>query len=383
MRRLRTGQVCHARVVVCACLVLMPAMGSAQSEDVSARARRLATSEQRGAAITLLEDHLAGQPTDDDARTTLGTILSWEGRYDEARAALRAVLARRADDGDVLAALINVELWSKHPAEAKALADRGLVEAPNDSRFLLGRRQAIAALELARPWEITMTANYDRFSDDRVSWLESLVAVKRVTSAGPIIFRASHAERFGLADDQLELEMYPQFRRGTYAYLSAGTGLDEQLYPKYRFAGDIYQGLGIGFEVFAGVRRLGFQARTSIYQIGLNKYVGNWLLTGKTFSVPDRTGAASKSFHGSLRRYFGSDGTNYVGVRYGRGLARDEVRNLNDFEVLMSDTVGAELNALVRRRVILQISGATSRQDRINQVSLRQHSFSALAGWRF
>ena len=186
-----------------------------------------------------------------------------------------------------------------------------------------------------------------------------------------------------MRDNQFELEMYPSFRPGTYAYVSAAAGPDRVLYPRYRYAADLYQSIGSGFEASAGMRRLGFDARTNIYLAALSKYVGNWLLNGKIFYVPDRTGKSSTSYHGSFRRYFGADGTNYVGLRYARGLARDEVRNLNDFEVLTSDTVAAEFNAIIRRRLVLQISGGTSRQNRINQLALRQHSVSVGAGWRF
>lgn len=53
----------------------------------------------------------------------LGTVLSWEGRYDEARRELEAVLAGNPTHGDALPALINVELWSGHSAAAEELAN--------------------------------------------------------------------------------------------------------------------------------------------------------------------------------------------------------------------------------------------------------------------
>ncbi len=53
--------------------------------DVVTRARELALAGQRHNAVALLEEHLATSPGDGDARVLLGTVLSWEGRYDRAR----------------------------------------------------------------------------------------------------------------------------------------------------------------------------------------------------------------------------------------------------------------------------------------------------------
>lgn len=382
--RARRAVRTHLRLILMGtALCLAPVCVAAQTDDVPARARRLAAADQRPAAIKLLEAHLASHPSDDDARAALGTVLSWEGRYDEARTELSQVLARHPSDIDVRAALINVELWSSHPAEAKRLADQGLIDTPNNDRLLTSRRRAIATIDLARPWEVLLASHYDRFDDGRASWMETALTLRRSTGWGPILFRGSRAERFGLRDNQFEIEMYPQIRRGTYAYLSGGAGLDERLYPKYRFAMDIHQSIGAGFEASAGMRRLGFHTRADIAQLTINKYVGNWLLTARTFYVPARRGPSAVSYHGSARRYFGADGISYIGVRYGRGSAREEVRNLNDFEVLMSDTIAAELKAVIWRRIVLQVSGATSHQERIDRGRLRQHSISTAAGWRF
>jgi YaiO family outer membrane protein len=378
-----TGYMTLMRWAALAAMLSMPAAARAQDEDVSAQARKLAAANQRQEAITLLRTYLAAHAEDDDVRVTLGTILSWENAFDESRAMLQAVLTRHPNDSDARAALMNVELWTKHPAEAKRLAEGGLADAPNDDRFLLGRRDAIAALDLVRPWEASFGLNYDGFSDDRESWRETQVSIKRLTPAGAILGRVYQANRFGLTDSQFEVEMYPRFRRGTSGYLAAAAGKDDVLYPSYRYAADLYQSVGYGFEVSGGVRRLGFSTRTTIYQAALGKYVGNWLVSGKIFFVPVRTGPSSRSYQAAARRYFGADGTNYINLRYSRGLARDDIRNLNDFEVLTSDTFGADAYLVVRHTLVVLVGFSESRQDRFAQTSLHQHSLVTSLGWRF
>ena len=239
------------------------------------------------------------------------------------------------------------------------------------------------AIDRLRPWEVSASESYDWFSDRRTSWREHQMSVRRATPAGSIIVRGSRAERFDLSDDQFEVEMYPRFGAGTSAYLSAGWAPDQRLYPEYRYAADLFQALGAGFEGSLGFRRLVFSAKTDIYVATLNKYVGNWLLTSRLFYVPDRTGATSRSYHGALRRYFGADGTSYVGARYSHGSAREEVRNVNDFEVLRSNTVAGEVSTALGPRLRLGVSGSTSDQDRVNLLTLRQNSVSAALSVKF
>jgi hypothetical protein len=95
----------------------------------------------------LLQDCVAASPENSDARVLLGTVLSWEGRYDEARRELEVVLTGRPTHGDALLASINVELWSDHPERAEELARRGLAERPADPNYLLARARALVALK--------------------------------------------------------------------------------------------------------------------------------------------------------------------------------------------------------------------------------------------
>jgi len=175
-------------------------LGAGQT-DVVTRARALAVVSHRVEAIELLEKHLAGSPRDSDARVLLGTVLSWEGRYDEARRELEAVLTQSPTHGDALPAMINVELWSNHPDRAEELTRRGLRQRPTDPHYLLARARALVALKRSNEardvlerlltidprnaegeqmrrsiqkrlhhWQARVGASYDAFSDHRVAW---------------------------------------------------------------------------------------------------------------------------------------------------------------------------------------------------------------------
>jgi len=110
------------------------------------QARSLAFSAHRAEALEILDRRLKERPTDSDARVPYGLILSWEGRYEEARADLQRVLADHPGHGDALPALINVELWSDHPERAEALAREGLRGRPNDTSLLIARVRGLRKL---------------------------------------------------------------------------------------------------------------------------------------------------------------------------------------------------------------------------------------------
>jgi YaiO family outer membrane protein len=392
--------------VVCAAARLAAGQG-----DVVTEARALAVGGHRGEAIELLQDSVAASPENSDARVLLGTVLSWEGRYDEARRELEVVLIGRPTHGDALLASINVELWSAHPGRAEELARRGLHERPADPGYLLSRARALVALKRSteardaldrllaidprnaegealrrsvqdslRHWQARVGASYDGFSD-RAAWRESQMSVSRMTPVGTILVRGSRAERFGQSDSQIEFEMYPRLRPGTYAYVAGAYSPDAVLYPQYRYAADLYQSLGAGFEGSAGFRRLGFGRGVNIYVGSLSKYHGNWLFSERVFITPTSAGA-SRSVHTSFRRYFGDHGT-YVGLRYGHGAWREELLNLNDFEVLSSDVGAAEAAVILKGRLELDLTGSYGREDRVEQRGLREYSVSTGLGFRF
>jgi YaiO family outer membrane protein len=388
---------------------LTPAPSAADA--VVTRARALALAGRRGEAVTLLEAHLAESPGNGDARVLLGTVLSWEGRYDAARRALDIVLDENPTHGDALRASINVELWSQHPARAEELASRGLRGYPAEPDYLLARARALVALKRSaearetldrlltidphhadgdalrrsvraglRRWQARVGAFYDAFSDRRAAWREWQVSVGRATPVGPVLLTGRRADRVELDDDQFEVEMYPRLGAGTYAYVAGAYSAKALLYPEYRYAADLHQVLGAGFEASAGFRRLGFGRGVNIYAGSLSKYYGNWLFTGRLFVTPGRAGA-SESVHASIRRYFGGHGT-YVGVRYGRG-GREELRNRNDFDVLDSDAGGIDWVVVLDGGLELTVSGSYGREDRAGQRRLRQYALSTGLGFRF
>lgn len=104
------------------------------------------------------------------------------------------------------------------------------------------------------------------------------------------------------------------------------------------------------------------------------------MYTGRAFVTPSDLGA-STSFHGIARSY-DDDGVGYVGVRYGHGVFRDEVRSLNDITTETSDTFAAEWLKPVGT-FNLSLGGSLSREGRALRGDLWQFGFSTSLAVRF
>ena len=401
----------HASAVAAAALLLtlwgVPPLW-AQAGDVRAQARSAAIAGRRTEAVTMLERLLQESPRDADARLLLGVILSWDGRYDDADQQLRRVLDQSPSYNDARVALANVAWWTGRYDVLRELAATGRTQRPNDVEWVLlearaldglGRRREArqVVMELLakqpghvqartlknrldtalRPWTATLGYGSDRFSDNRTPWAEYSASLSRQTPVGSVIGRVTRAERFGFSDRLYEVDFYPSFRPGTYGFVSLGAAQDDALFPNYRVAADIYQSLGRGYEASVGFRRLAFSSTTDIYVGTVTKYVGNWMVTGKVFSVPDYEGPQdSVSFHGVVRRYVRGDGESFLTAGYSRGSSREELSDRAELLQLHADTLRAGAEMLFGRAVVA-VSGSTSRQERAQRSTLWQHSFGA------
>ncbi len=384
-----------------------PAHAEARPSEVVLKDARDAVNEgRRPDALRILETQLAASPRDVDSRLLYGLVLSWSGRYDDARRELEQVLAQAPAYTDARVALANVEWWSAQYDRLDRVAIEGLKRQPNDPVWLMYRARALDGLgqpQLARravdtvlasqpgnagaralgerldarlrPWSAQLSHTVDWFDDDRATWTETAATIGRMTPVGRVLARASTSQRFGMSDTQFEIEAYPRLRPGTYGHVNFGASVDKALYPGSRVGLELYQSLGGGFEGSLGWRRLGFATTTNIYVGSLTKYAGNWMLTGRAYFIPAEP-SDSTSYHGVVRRYFGTDGTSFFGMGYSHGFARDEVRNLTDLLTLDSDTVRAEFDARLGSRLRAAASGSTSRQERPFG-TLRQHTVSA------
>lgn len=420
--RLVVKRVVNQKSVFCAVLLALlwltcaPAKARGADEDPVAQARQLAYSgkEHRDEALAILKKHLETEADDSDARVLYGIVLSWQGRYDEAREQLKQVLANNPTHADALPALINVEFWSGHPENAEQLAREALEIKPDNVSLLLLQARALRRMNRNREAravldrvlvldsqnqdarqmrrEITTTTltreflishSFDWFSDGRSGQHETTVSLKDSTPYGSLIGRLNRADRFSTTDYQGELDFYPHFRPGTYGYFNVGYSPRGSLYPSYRVGADLYQSLGHGLEISGGYRRLGFTTGVDIYTFSLAKYFHNWLFTGRGFVVPGDPGTSGTALF-SARYFLGSEGLHdYIELRYSHGASPALAQTTQDIEVLSDSRYGLVFDKALGSRWVGTFSGNIGESQRLGLSHLLQYEVQGGLYFRF
>lgn len=118
---------------------------AAQSEDWRARVQQAIQEQRLPEAMQLTESRLLSFPNDAEARGVHGRLLAWNGRWSEAEAEYRWVLARAPHDADILAGLADVLTWDGRLAEALSLLNQAMAE-HRSSDLLLRRGKVLAGL---------------------------------------------------------------------------------------------------------------------------------------------------------------------------------------------------------------------------------------------
>jgi YaiO family outer membrane protein len=381
-------------------------------QDTVELARQSALKGDRLRALQLLAQRLDESPGDTDARTLYGTVLSWDGQLQQARMELERVLQDSPRNADAMQALANVELRSGDPGRAEAVL-AGLMKTRQDDPDLLHtwakvmialKRNGDArdvinrllridpnhkdALRLSETlsteglvWKASVHQFHEWFSDGIGNRRETQLSLERQTSVGPAIGRYSNAASFGLTDNQVEIDLYPLLRKGTYLYLNAGYSPEAVLYPQYRVGSDIFQSLGGGFEASIGYRRLGFSNAVDIFTAGLSKYQGPWLFTVRGYFAPDPA-RASRTYQLSARRY-AADSVSFFEVRYGHGSTPANFRTIIDIGIRSFNSLEGSFTKRFRGRWLASGMLGISREDRINRPIVEHYNASGSLGYRF
>lgn len=383
-----------------------------RAADVLAEARALSSGGHRPEAERLLEQSLRDSPGDPDYRVLYALMLSWDGRYDDARKQFEMVLEKHPDYSDAVRGLINVELWSGHPDRAERLAARQVeVKGPNSDLLLVQAKALIAqhrerdALDvlhrllaydpLYQPaadaerdlresmntWKVDYTHTYEVFQHMAGAWNENDLTVGRSTPIGSAFVTFMRADRYGLQSNLTELTWYPHIRPGTYAYVGFGYSNDGNLFPTYRIGAEIFQSLPAGMEASVGYRKFGFASGTNMYTGSVGKYVGKWLLGTRFFISPDQLGS-TKTIALSARRFLHHQG-DYIDFRFGTGASPFDPRSLYELQNLKAVSGYVQLNKSLGPHLRWEMLAGMAFENRIWQASVEDYTLQSTIGYAF
>ncbi|MDZ7773956.1 MAG: YaiO family outer membrane beta-barrel protein [Balneolaceae bacterium] len=402
-------------------LLLLPIALPAQQAGVDERfrqAREAAYAERYEEARRLCLGILDEVPDYHEVRILLGRTYAWEGRFGEARKHLEEVLVRAPRNRDALLALVNVAYWSGNHAEAARAAARALVYHPLDPELMDRRIRALTATQRYREAGLVytrlqrtspgygelkelrdMVSSHRYMNSVRASWSYDhysavfgpsqnlFLQYRRETGMGPVLGRLRMQRRFGENGLQGEVDWYPVFGEGFYAYLSyAWSG--SPLYPEHRAGVELYHRLPLSLELSLGARHLILVGGEEVTLLtgSLAGYFGSWYLSFKPFVIPG-SGALDGSAVLMARRYLGTPDS-YLWLSGSMGVSPSE-RTFQQVEAgifrLQSWGAGAGLRHELGDAVSAELSVNYERQERLNAPDryLDILTFNVQLGYRF
>lgn len=328
--------------------------------DAMAQAREAAVNRRYDEAIALYTAMLAANPADADARLARGRTYAWAKRWREAELDLVAVTAASPSYADAWSALGDLYLWTDRPRDAVDAYGRWQALQPERAEPLLARARAHRAAGDAdaasrdvdaavgfgatRPseppvdrratvddlagsgfrWSLQGEARHVDFSGDRENWQEHALALRRRFERGSLGLEVLQVQRFGRGDKAVALDAYLDTWARAYAnvrYQHSDGGL---LPDAWRV--ELYQGVGQGWELSAGIDQLRFDTSTTdIYSLGIGHYAGNFYLRARSRYSPS-SGSTSHQFMG--RWYYAGDADDYLEASAGTGRGEEEYRGL-------------------------------------------------------
>jgi YaiO family outer membrane protein len=219
------------------CLVPPPPAAGASRDDVYARAVKERLAGDNARALSDLQDLLANQPEDVDARLQLGFALRAAGRPAEAEAAFREVLRRAPDYKDARVALAGL-LWARGDvADAKATLGPEIMATPGDAET----RALVEKLASPKPvplWRVDETLLYSQLSRDLPDWWENDLSLSRkVDPQSAITATVQTLSRFDIAETYLEGAYDHGWSGGEWS-LAIGGSLDPTFRPKVAVRAD-------------------------------------------------------------------------------------------------------------------------------------------------
>jgi YaiO family outer membrane protein len=323
---------------------------SADARQIVERGRQFETARRYGDAVALYRDGVQRYPENDEMRSALARVLSWQGAHSEATSLYREVLARHPKDQDIRVALAQVLSWQKQFPEAQALyeqvvreeprhreAHRGLAELAHwqgnraealtryealvaethdldieqqlrnvQSELLVSPRAAVGQglTGLRLPYRDYAKIGYGHYTYTRSQPDERdlLFEVAKPIGDQTVVVRAEPINRFGSHDTPLSAELYSPLWKRAWGYVAAQGTVNPHFAPNYSFIGEMAQGLGgvhaalAPFEVSFGYRRLNYKKDDiDLIMPGLTIFLPfNLWLTEKVYAIPN-TGAMTLS----------------------------------------------------------------------------------------
>jgi YaiO family outer membrane protein len=335
-------------------LVAAPLTAQSPSDPLT-EARGYEVAQQFEQAAISYREYLSKHAEDDEVRTALARVLSWQGQYEEAVRLYKEVLSRHPADTDVRLALARVRSWQRQFGEAQAsyrailreaLGNRDAARGLADTLYWTGEyqealqwyetlatdftdaelderltavRAELAALTQAQtyrapvgitratptlPFRDYLKIGYGHYtytngiSDEQ----NGLIEVAKSIGSRTFVGRVEPLYRFGSHDTPVSGEFYSTLWNKAWGYVGGLGTVNPSFAPTWAMGGELFQGLGVLHSALSflepsfGYRHMDYKSTSVDLLIpGVTFYLpyGFWL-TEKVYYVA-HTGATTLS----------------------------------------------------------------------------------------
>jgi YaiO family outer membrane protein len=212
--------------------------------------------------------------------------------------------------------------------------------------------------------KVVLFYSADAFSEGFAPWNFAYLEYQRKFGSLTLIGRINYQHRFRTDAYQYEIDAYPKFAKGFYAYLNAAYS-NHSLFPEYRFGAEAFKSAASGFEFSLGFRFIkGTTKGVWIYTGSVSKYYPDYWASLRAY-VSFRNKKTYPSLSFSLRRYIGIP-DNYLTVRISAGFHAAERRTFQPDEnlySLKSHGVGIDLQHKIYRDLFGKASFDWEREE--------------------
>lgn len=232
-------------------------------------------------------------------------------------------------------------------------------------------------------YEVGIHQQTDLFSDFFDTQQKTSLHLGTTRSFGSYSLRLNRANRFSETGYQTEIEAYPDFGKGYYGYWTyAYSG--SSIFSRHRLGVELYSPLPYRSEGSAGLRFLNFGtgAESWIATLSLSHYWHSFLFTVRPYFIFSDEGSGQT--YAGLIRYFLNDKNDYLGLRFGGGVATDQDLNqlregVQEEELLLlkSFQAGLESRYHLTNRLYARL------EARVNQQELSFEPGNFVSNWRF
>jgi len=346
----------------------------------------------RVAAREICYQILKRSPGYTDVSVFLARLYTWDDMNDSARAVFKRIFSNDSTNQDAINAAIDLEYWNDNPQVALKYCNLGLRNYPNSEDFLLKKAKVLSDLkkydeafstieilleinqsnedarnfaerlkEEVRINAITIKYSYERFSEIFSPWHLGYIAYSRRTPIGTTILRINYGNRFETNGVQYEIDMYPRFADGFYAYMNFGYS-NSDIFPETRYGASLYYSLPLSFEIEGGFRLLKYSSDVWIYTASLGKYYSSFWFSLRTYITP-QVHLSSHSYS-LIVRYYLSGADNYISLYGSTGISPNPGSIDNQNNWLNSNKIGAEYQTKLSTMIIIDVSADYSSDER-------------------